>query len=62
MARGIRAGWFPPLPETNNRRSLINVHDVVSAMRLVANHPAANGKTYIVADAQIYSAPYGIGS
>ena len=50
MARSIRAGWFPPLPETGNRRSLVHVEDVVAAMRWVADHPAANGRTYIVAD------------
>lgn len=55
MARGIRAGWFPPLPETGNRRSLVHVDDVVAAMRLVALSPAANGRTYIVADPRAYS-------
>jgi nucleoside-diphosphate-sugar epimerase len=55
MARGIRAGWFPPLPETGNRRSLVHVADVVAAMRLVAERPEANGRTYIVADPQAYS-------
>lgn len=55
MARGIRAGWFPPLPETHNRRSLVHVDDVVAAMRLVAERPEASGKTYIVAHAQPYS-------
>jgi UDP-glucose 4-epimerase len=55
MARGIRAGWFPRLPETGNRRSLVHVDDVVAAMRLVAEEPAANGRTYIVADARPYS-------
>lgn len=55
MARGIRAGWFPPLPDTGNRRSLVHVDDVVAAMRLVAQAPAANGRTYIVADPKAYS-------
>lgn len=55
MARGIRAGWFPPLPETGNKRSLVHVDDVVSVMRLVAEVPAANGRTYIVADPVSYS-------
>lgn len=55
MARGIRAGWFPPLPETGNRRSLVHVDDVVAAMRLVAESPAANGRTYIVAAARAWS-------
>lgn len=55
MARGIRAGWFPPLPETGNRRSLVHVDDVVAAMCLVAQASAANGRTYIVADPKAYS-------
>lgn len=55
MARAIRAGWFPPLPETGNRRSLVHVQDVVEAMRLVAERPEANGRTYIVADPHAYS-------
>lgn len=37
MARGIRADWFQPLPETGNRRSLVHVDDVVAAMRLIAH-------------------------
>lgn len=55
MARSIRAGWFPRLPETGNRRSIVHVDDVVSAMRLVANASVANGQTYIVADPRAYS-------
>lgn len=55
MAEGIRAGWFPPLPETGNRRSLVHVDDVVAALRLVVKEPLANGRTYIVADSNAYS-------
>lgn len=55
MARGIRAGWFPPLPETGNKRSLVHVDDVVEVMRLVAERAEANGRTYIVADPHTYS-------
>ena len=55
MARGIKAGWFPNLPETNNRRSLVHVNDVVDAMHLVAKKSEANGKTYIIADPIAYS-------
>lgn len=55
MARGIGAGWFPPLPEMCNRRSLVHVDDVVAAMRLAAERPEANGRTYIVADPTAYS-------
>ena len=49
MSRLIRRGLFPPLPESGNRRSLVHVDDVISAMRLVARDPRANGRTYIVA-------------
>ncbi|MCX8085816.1 MAG: NAD-dependent epimerase/dehydratase family protein [Rhodocyclaceae bacterium] len=56
MARGIHAGWFPRLPETGARRSLVHVADVVAAARLVAARPEANGRTYIVADPRPYSA------
>jgi UDP-glucose 4-epimerase len=55
LARGLQAGWFPRLPETGNRRSLVHVHDVVDAIRLVADRPQANGRTYIIADARPYS-------
>ncbi len=55
MARGIRAGWFPRLPETGNRRSLVHVQDVVEVMRLVAERPETNGRTYIVAEPRVYS-------
>ena len=55
MARGIRAGWFPPIPETHNRRSLVHVSDVISAIKLSAQNPRAAGATYIVSDPQQYS-------
>lgn len=55
MARGIQAGWFPPLPETGNMRSILHVIDLIKAMRLVEKNPAANGKIYIVADGSPYS-------
>ena len=52
MGRMVRRGLFPPLPETGNRRSLVHVDDVVSAMRLVATDDRANGKSYIVASSE----------
>ena len=55
MARLIRRGWFPPLPETGNKRSLVHVDDVVAAMKLVAGHAKAAGKTFIIADPQFCS-------
>jgi UDP-glucose 4-epimerase len=55
MVRGVQAGWFPPLPKTGNKRSLVHVLDVVDAIKLVAERKEANGRTYIVADPQPYS-------
>ena len=47
MARLVARGWFPPLPETGNHRSMIHVGDVVALMRQVAADPRAWGKTFI---------------
>lgn len=55
MAGGIRQGWFPPLPEVGNRRSMVHVSDVVQAALLAAADPAANGRSYIVTDGRDYS-------
>lgn len=55
MAQAVKKGWFPPLPETGNRRSVVHVADVVAAARLVARDARANGRTYIVADPRAYS-------
>lgn len=49
MGRLVRRGWFPPLPETGNHRSLVHVDDVVAAMQMAADDDRANGRTYIVA-------------
>lgn len=55
MINGIKAGWFPPLPEFKNRRSMVSLIDVVEAAWLVANDARANGQTYIVSDGIEYS-------
>jgi UDP-glucose 4-epimerase len=55
MARGILAGWFPPLPETGNKRSIVHVDDVIAAIRLVAERREALGQTYILASAEAWS-------
>lgn len=49
MARLVARGFFPPLPETGNHRSLIHVDDVISAIRLVVSDQRASGGTFIVA-------------
>lgn len=55
MIRGVQAGRFPPLPEFDNRRSMVHVDDVVQAAILSATRPEAAGKVYIVTDGESYS-------
>lgn len=49
MAALVRRNLFPPLPETGNRRTLVHVNDVISAVDKVINDSRASGRTYIVA-------------
>jgi nucleoside-diphosphate-sugar epimerase len=55
MLAGIKKGWFPPLPETGNRRSMIHVDDLVRAIFLVAENERANGEIFIATDGTPYS-------
>jgi UDP-glucose 4-epimerase len=54
MLSGIRNGWFPPLPETGNRRSMIHVDDLVQAILLVADD-RANGEIFTATDGNPHS-------
>lgn len=55
MLDGIKAGWFPPLPEIDNRRSMIHVDDLVRAILLVSEDKRANGEIFIATDGRPYS-------
>ncbi len=55
MLSGIEKGWFPPLPEVNNRRSLIHVDDLVRALVMVAGDDRADGEIFIATDGVIHS-------
>jgi nucleoside-diphosphate-sugar epimerase len=55
MLSGIEKGWFPPLPETGNRRSMIHVDDLVRAILLVAEDKRTNGEIFIATDGTPYS-------
>jgi len=55
MLSGIEKGWFPPLPETGNRRSMIHVDDLVRAILLVAEDGRTNGEIFIATDGIPYS-------
>ena len=55
MLSGVKKGWFPTLPETGNRRSMIHVDDLVRAILLVAEDKRANGEIFIATDGTPYS-------
>ena len=55
MLSGIKKGWFPPLPENGNKRSMIHVDDLVRAIFLVANDDRTNGEIFIATDGRPYS-------
>ncbi len=55
MIRAIDRGLFPPWPAIDNKRSMVDVRDVVQAALLVAANAAASGKIYIVTDGETYS-------
>ena len=50
MRKGIEQGWFPPLPETGNRRSMIHVDDLVRVLLLVAEDDRAAGEIVTATD------------
>jgi nucleoside-diphosphate-sugar epimerase len=55
MRRGVEQGWFPPLPETGNSRSMIHVDDLVQALLLVAEDSRANNEIFIATDGKPHS-------
>ncbi|MES9899866.1 MAG: NAD-dependent epimerase/dehydratase family protein [Sedimenticola sp.] len=55
MLSGIDKGWFPPLPEVDNCRSMIHVDDLVKVLLLVAGDDRANGEIFIATDGELYS-------
>jgi UDP-glucose 4-epimerase len=55
MLHWIEKGWFPPLPEIGNRRSMIHVEDLVDIMLLVEKDNRSNGEIFIATDGYDYS-------
>jgi UDP-glucose 4-epimerase len=55
MITGVQKGWFPPLPEVKNRRSMIHVDDLVDIMLLVENNHRSKGEIFIATDGNEYS-------
>ena len=50
MLSGIKKGWFPPIPETRNKKSMIHVDDLVRAILLIADDNRTNGEIFIATD------------
>jgi UDP-glucose 4-epimerase len=55
MLRATDRGLFPPIPPTQNQRSLVCIEDLCQAAMLAADNPNANGKIYFVTDGHAYS-------
>lgn len=55
MIKAIDRGWFPPIPEIHNQRSMVSVQDVAHALIACAENPVANRKIYTVSDGVLYS-------
>jgi UDP-glucose 4-epimerase len=55
MLKAIEKGWFPPLPEVGNRRSMIHVDDLVDLLLLVESDKRSNGEIFIATDGNFYS-------
>jgi len=57
LLRAIDRGIPLPVASVQNRRSLLNVDDFADAIILCLRHPAAAGRTYLVADRDSVSTP-----
>jgi UDP-glucose 4-epimerase len=55
MMLSIKNGWFPPLPETGNKKSMIHVDDLVQAILLLAKEKQVDGEIFIATDGKSYS-------
>ena len=55
MLKGVKKGWFPPLPKTNNKRSMVHIDNLVNAIFFVSESNCVDGEVFIVADNRPYS-------
>lgn len=55
MLKAIDKGWFPPLPENGNKRSMVHIKNVVGAMLSIENSDKSNGEIFILTDKENYS-------
>jgi len=57
LMRALARGIPLPLGALDNRRSLLGIENLVSALTLALTHPAAAGRTFLVADGEDLSSP-----
>jgi len=55
MKNSIINGWFPPLPEFQNKRSMIHVEDLIRALIFISKRDDTNKEIYIATDGNDYS-------
>lgn len=55
MINGISKGWFPPLPETKNKISMVHVDDLILAILFLSNKKKLKENTFTVTDGKAYS-------
>lgn len=55
LIRVMARGFFPPLPEVRNARSMVHVQDFTDALILCGEKPQAAGRAFIVTDGRPYS-------
>jgi UDP-glucose 4-epimerase len=52
LIRAVERGWPLPLGAIDNRRSLLFLGNLVDAIRLCLEHPAAANRTYLLSDGE----------
>lgn len=57
LMRAVARGWPLPLGAVRNRRSLLYLGNLVSAIEACLIHPAAAGQTFLVSDGEDVSTP-----
>ena len=57
LVRWVAAGVPLPIGSIDNRRSLVGVDNLADALLAAAGHPAAAGRTFLVADGEDLSTP-----
>ena len=57
LLRTVERGWPLPLGAIRNRRSLLYLGNLVDAIRLCVEHPAAAGQTFLLDDGEAISTP-----